>query len=275
MELNEIQENMFEIASYFDGFCDKNKLDYMICGGTLLGSVRHADFIPWDDDFDVLMPREDFNKLLLMWKENDKYSLITTEDKEYYKVGTPAKIYIKNTRVSEVGEVNDGMPEFNPYGIFIDIFPADKYPDTILGRVINKYWGKILLCKQFSMFPMKSRKLHFRLLLLPFKIVPSFLLKIITKKIINYFNKNKVNYKLGYGIDTTFDNLWLDDKKLFPSEKKYNIKNRLFNGPIDYDLYLSSRFGDYMIMPPKEKQAQHIIKVSKIIYENENVIKDR
>ena len=67
MELREIQKSMLDIAVYFDEFCREHDLQYVICGGSLLGAVRHKNFIPWDDDFDVAMPRDDFNKWLQIW----------------------------------------------------------------------------------------------------------------------------------------------------------------------------------------------------------------
>ena len=65
----EIKQIELNLLLKLDEICKKYKLRYYLCGGTLLGAVRHKGFIPWDDDIDVLMPREDFEKLLRLEKK--------------------------------------------------------------------------------------------------------------------------------------------------------------------------------------------------------------
>ncbi len=64
MSLEEIKETELNILVDFDKLCKENNLYYTLCGGTLLGAIRHKGFIPWDDDIDVLMPRPDYDRLL-------------------------------------------------------------------------------------------------------------------------------------------------------------------------------------------------------------------
>lgn len=70
---NEIKQVELEILLEFDAFCRKNHLTYSLCGGTLLGAIRHHGFIPWDDDIDVCMPRPDYEKLIRSFSPNNNH----------------------------------------------------------------------------------------------------------------------------------------------------------------------------------------------------------
>ena len=67
--IQEIQSKLLEILLYFQEFCQENGLGFVLAGGTCLGAVRHKGFIPWDDDVDVFMLRDDYEKLCRIWDE--------------------------------------------------------------------------------------------------------------------------------------------------------------------------------------------------------------
>ena len=78
--LEELKKIELDILLYIDKVCSENDLRYMLCGGTLLGAVRHKGFIPWDDDIDIMMPRPDYNKFIeILNKSNGKYKILTSE----------------------------------------------------------------------------------------------------------------------------------------------------------------------------------------------------
>lgn len=84
--LRNLHSTMIEILDEFDRICNKHNLTYFLIGGTLLGAVRHKGFIPWDDDMDLAMPREDYEKFInVYYKElNDKYYLDNFNNNKLY-----------------------------------------------------------------------------------------------------------------------------------------------------------------------------------------------
>lgn len=126
--MNDLQKAEFNILKYFDQFTKKHNLDYFLYAGTLLGSIRHKGFIPWDDDIDVGMKRDEFGKFESLFL-NSNYK----EDGYIYqsrKVYPFQALPISKIRSKEI-EMIERMPKTQKgnYGPWIDIFPFDNIPD--------------------------------------------------------------------------------------------------------------------------------------------------
>lgn len=124
LTLKERQEILLKLLIEIDEFCRNHNIKYSLAGGTLLGAVRHKGFIPWDDDIDIYMLREDFDRFTTIYK-NTKYNTLvfnTEINKNYLPQGF-AKIVNPLTYVFD----KKGSAE---YGIFVDIFPLDSIPDN-------------------------------------------------------------------------------------------------------------------------------------------------
>ena len=135
--MNDLQKAEFNILKYFDQFTKKHNLDYFLYAGTLLGSIRHKGFIPWDDDIDVGMKRDEFEKFESLFL-NSNYK----EDGYIYqsrKVYPFQALPISKIRSKEI-EMIERMPKTQKgnYGPWIDIFPFDNIPDDPKLR-INQY----------------------------------------------------------------------------------------------------------------------------------------
>ena len=119
--LDKLHQVELEILDDFVSVCEKHKLRYFLTGGTMLGAIRHKGFIPWDDDIDIGMPREDYDKFIKIGSEalGNKYTLDCFElNKKYYLPF--AKIKKNNTIFDE------GLDDKNHKGIFIDIIPFEN-----------------------------------------------------------------------------------------------------------------------------------------------------
>ncbi len=256
--LKELQEIEYDILIEFDRICKKHNLKYILTAGTLLGCVRHNGFIPWDDDVDVAMPREDYNKFIEIYEkelDTDKYYFQSLETDDKY--GLPlSKLRRKGTIFKE---------QTNPYpkeeqGVWIDIFPMDKISE-------NKIISFLTYCKVFYYKTIIAHKQHFTFASKGIKKIIFSIIKFnslfysidYAKKryfsILNKENKKKTNNIINYGGAYLLKEITprdiIDDIITHPFEGKQ------FNIPKDYDSYLTRLYGDYMKLPPEEKRASH------------------
>ncbi|NLR92659.1 MULTISPECIES: LicD family protein [Flammeovirga] len=260
-KLRKLQNIQVEITLAFDAFCKQHQLEYFIIGGTLLGAVRHKGFIPWDDDIDVGMTREHYDKFIKLYLQNpiDGLFLHTTEnDAQYYL----PFVKLKKDGTEYIDEDTKNVDTHK--GIFLDIFPFDdvKDPDSFVCRqqakLVNQLTYTLSKKRGTKVYPSKSK---FQKI---FDFVFSFynikgLVK-LQKKIMT-FNNNK-----GYNYFINFSSPYYYKKELFPKEKyypikKYEFEDTQFEGPADYDYVLSHVFGDYMQLPPEDKRMTHAIDV--------------
>lgn len=133
-EMKKIWSIELDLLSQLQKVCQKNGIRYFACGGTLLGAVRHQGFIPWDDDIDVTMLREDYEKLCSVWQEfSSPYELQFYGKTHGYFTG---HAQLRNTRTTGILKNDFNCTYLIPYnrGIFIDIFPLDAVPDDAVIR---------------------------------------------------------------------------------------------------------------------------------------------
>lgn len=124
-EVRQLQGCFLEIIKDVIEVCEKYHICYMAAGGTALGSVRHKGFIPWDDDVDLLMPREDLNRFVEIFDEalSDRYEM-TSPNSKYPLESMISAIYKKNTRKTSFMDFNTPFPK----GVHIDIFAIESVP---------------------------------------------------------------------------------------------------------------------------------------------------
>ncbi|EDM62907.1 LicD family protein [Dorea longicatena] len=264
--LKRIQEVELEILKDFMDICDRHGLDYFGIAGTGIGALRHHGFIPWDDDIDVAMPRDDFEKLLpLVEKEmGDKYLIMNAERYPNYPLMT-TRMTMRGTKFKEEALKNIDAP----LGIFLDLYPLDKVSDNPKEARRQArdawFWSKILILRSIP-FPMlgfsgwKAKIIHaicgLAHLVLSILHVPK---TWIYKKAYeaetrsNHYTKTK---NLDFFCDTTpYMNLYAV-KDIYPL-RKLPFEDVELNFPYNLHNNLTGMYGDYMQLPPEEKRKNH------------------
>lgn len=256
--LEELKTLQLDLLQAVDAFCEKNEIAYSMSCGTMLGAVRHKGYIPWDDDIDICLLREDYNKLVSLFPTalNDKYVFVSLErdpkwDRAY------GKIYDLRTHVYEPNRAQD---KGYPLGINIDVFPIDNVPEEeTLWLKYNKkrlFLQKVYATKYIELTSREWYKnivlILFKLLLLPFS--KRYLAELLDKwgQRYNIIESSKVfECSQGLHLKHSFN------KSIFVERNKYSFEDRVFRGFANYDEYLKNAYGDYMKLPSIEKQVSH------------------
>lgn len=262
MDNSKVMEHMHKmhliLADELKRICEKHRIKYFMIAGTLLGAVRHKGFIPWDDDMDFGMLRPDFEKFLeICSKElNTKKFYLQTDRNDKYYTFNFAKLRLNGTRVLEEfsSKINTNQ------GLYIDIFPIDVVSDNLVKATIQykSFWffRNLLWIKCGYGEEERKKQLSYKfakIISIPFSIR---FLKYMKQKIIaRYQNENSrfvVTSDGTYGLKKeTLKSVWVLNLE------NYKFEDREYPGIYNYDEYLSHMYGDYMKIPPKDKQNHH------------------
>lgn len=248
----ETKSILIGILDYFDTICDKYNLEYSLYAGTMLGAARHKGFIPWDDDLDVVMPWEDYQKFIEISKQidNKHYSI-------RYLENDSTDFFFPFIKIEDVRTVAVYKKSFESGGAFLDVFPLVHVPDDISVR--SKYFSKLY-------------KLHF-LLAEGYTKLGKNLLKGIYKPFLKKLRKRN-----GLKILQTLEELdkkysssnlmseagWSDnkEKEILPKSSYSNLILIEFEGKKykcfqDYEKILSKQYGDWKKFPPIKERVPH------------------
>ena len=255
-----------EILQVYDSFrrvCEKHGLCHYAAYGTALGAVRHKGFIPWDDDFDVMMPRPDYEKFCEVAHRElpDHLRLVTWKNTEGYPQ-TFGKV--QECRKDIVQRVEREVGFDLPQGIYIDVFVLDAYPDSPLGRVRLKWaaWMLQLLHRRFSRRFCEHRNPLGYCAWLCAEVCRWFHPAIQSVLDFPRFIETTAS-RFPYGKTTRlyeFSSLYLREAWIF-SKEVYGLPVFLpFEGgtvpvPHDVDAYLKGLYGDYMTPHPEDQRG--------------------
>ena len=261
---NKIKKIQLDLALDVKRICIENNIQYFLDSGTLLGAVRHGGFIPWDDDLDLGMLREDYEKFLKIAKTSlsDENEIVEwREEKEYPHQF--CKIMRKNTIYREEAQAGNSK-----CGIYIDVFPYDSFPidkgEQIIQKIqITTYRGLIRAkCKHRTWRTNNQFYLGRWLKNIPFRIICIFFSKmqLIEKyeRIAKKYNSKPTEYYFPQGVESYGE--WI-----IPAECLEELSDIMFDGEFfscskNYDKYLKAAYGEYMKLPPEnERQGLHSI----------------
>ena len=255
--LSPYQKKCLAILLEFDRVCTEHSVRYYLLAGTTLGAVRHGGFIPWDDDIDVGVPREDYKKLLALGNTfSSPYSLEYFTVKGTYKLPF-AKVFDCSTTAIEQME--------KPFrrGVWIDVFPLDGTFDNralqflhlqtinVLNRVFSFNVGRYPIKERIT-FRSKLRSFLTPIArLIPIRITNWALHKVVA--LMPFERSNYVGNFLGiYGVKEI-----VRAESIRGPSKKLNFCGSSLPAPSDPHAYLTALYGDYMTPPPPERRVGH------------------
>lgn len=264
LTLREVQLTEYNILCRVADFFDEHGIKYFLCGGTLIGAIRHNGFIPWDDDIDIFVPRDDYEKLKEIIRKGKNLGGSMT-----FRLPGDTGYQFPFIKASDLDYTFDDVNNYEDnlqQHIWVDIFPLNHYPDRKFAHRI--YVAKLHFFHKVTQYNAVKIKKGFsrNAILIRIAKAVSFILG-------GYQNVCIIADKLGKRLDKRYskskhvgNGSWTGD--YYPAESVANyathdFEGRKFSVPENYDLFLRSFYGDYMQLPPVEKRQTHYIKVYK------------
>ena len=263
LDIDEIKEVELGVMDYIHNICKEKGINYSLAYGSLLGAVRHKGFIPWDDDLDIALKRDEYDKLYqaILEDNNSIYKVVSWENDSrypypFYRVYDSRTVYENNYIQNDI-----------ELGICVDVFPFDDYKD------VNKEITKLDMYRRLSVYTLygiRNKEAGIKNIVRYLMLVAFRLTRVKTwNKKLNDCSKASVDGEyIDYLMESKKYSTKLDVKAL-DEVVECKFEDRIYNIPKDYDHILTTIYGsDYMEIPPLEKRIQHDDFVAYIKKEN-------
>lgn len=261
-EIKEVQNLLYDALCYFDDFCQKNKIKYFLSNGTLLGAAKYGDFIPWDDDVDVLIPRSDYDRLMQLSDiSNGEYRLLCVEQVPQWRMPY-AKLSCEKTVIKE-GEYDFGVS----FGVSVDIFPIDNWNSCSLiakmQSLESELLKRLLVCSIGGEFSTKKHGLKRYILKAIWKNGKKIGHEKLQKALLKKADKRNCKSKyVGCRVWTCHLAGEIFPSNYFEEVVYLDFRDRKFPAIRHYENYLSSLYGKWKEELPLDKQhSNHEITV--------------
>ena len=272
MELQELHHKLYETLQFLDRVCKEQGLNYYLAYGTLLGAVRHRGFIPWDDDIDVWMKREDYMKLLQYLRSQNTDERFRLNEGEYKPKGDrPSEFQMRILDTHTKINRQFASTNIDAY-LWIDIFALDSFPIEKKAKYLKKFkrrllWYKIARCKNFvidngslySKFNKIIYKLHNKFGFFKWTLKEEKEIEKTYKALTRYGNEGE--YYFSYAA------VYLDksekcifEKKWFETSTDLLFVNKEFSSPSGWHEVLTTLYKEYMVMPKEHERYNHEVK---------------
>lgn len=267
IKLNELKKIELNILKNIVTICDENNVNYYIISGTLLGAVRHSGFIPWDDDIDIAMFRDDYDKFIKIWG-NKKIDGLILQNKliDERTVLSFSKIRLEGSQIIEESNQKSNINK----GIFVDVFPLDKLAKEYsffddFKYLIFRFMTSLSLYKTGYRF--ENRKVIGSIARM-FSFVSYKKINEISEKIMKSNTNKETDYYCNYASNYGFRKFRMN-KNIYGKGVKIKFEDSYFNAPEKYDVFLKKIFDDYMELPPIEERGTRHKIIGNILIEDE------
>ncbi len=261
-KLRDVQMTELEILMEADRICRKCGIHYNIIAGTLLGAVRHGGYIPWDDDADIALLREDYEKFRKACETELDHERFYFQDHSvtpgyrwgYGKLRRKDSLFLREHQ------------EHMPYeqGIFIDVFPLDAVPQSHLGRTLKNFECFVIRKALWSKVGAVAEKnTAVRCVYKLMNLIPE---KTIRKRLDRLIDRSR-SVKSDWVRILMFptpNNEYAYRREWYEHSADTIFEGHVFQGIRDYDAYLSFKFGNYMELPPESQRKTHPVSALKI-----------
>lgn len=255
-DLKEVQAKCLQITLVFKEFCDRHGLLFYFCGGGCIGAIRHKGFIPWDDDIDVFMPRDDYEKMCRLWKkemDGGKYRLSRTSSTEFLRSQLTA-ITDEDTTFIKERQMDLDMA----HGIRLEILPLDGCPSSGFKRKLQLLWGLAYQIYINQEAPTSKGKFLYGVGKVMLALAPGWknryrMARLCERQMSKYPIRDceyitELCVRYNYMVNEY-------PKEIFASAVEKEFEGYRMPVPVGYDTYLTMAFGDYMQLPPEEKRV--------------------
>ena len=251
----ELQDKILEIAQYVDEFCSRHEIDYCLMGGSALGAKRHGGFIPWDDDLDIFMTPDNYERF------REAFSRCADKERFYLQEWglTDGMVTISKVRMNNTAYIEPLLKDWDiHHGIYIDIFILHTCPNNVFQQMHQCLWAKYVIMKGLAArgYNRRGGFLGFALKVMSW-FPDKMWVKHGLKQVYKYRNK-KTDYFCNFMGKAVFKNAiykreWFEPTEYAPFEKT------MLRIPCNLHEFLTFRFGDYMKKPSPEriKWEQH------------------